>query len=714
MPSQEISRDIVNFLLCFSRLLEKRETRDDLLLDLPRQWYIRSDDYKEDLRNIVERTLSHGRLEGKETTLPGVKLLENAGRIVGTEHAAEVDSLVDEVEKLPPRVFISYSHDSDDHATSVLHLADSLRANGIDATLDQYIQPGPGEGWPRWMERNIDEVRYILMVCTETYCRRVMNNERPGEGRGVRWEGGLIYGRIYNDEATGSWFVPILLPGSERAHIPNPVQGHSYYRITTFDLTDPGYEALYRHLTDQPRNLRPVIGQRRTLPPGTAQLQTRPPLPLLQVSGKPREQLQVDQPTREDSHTETTMQGKPEPDKPQHCPSGRSDSNNVLDFIVKNVRNGTVVPVLGPSINRNIYINLADHLVKLVTDWNPPVKPEEQIEFIRAQYGSPCSICHLLPGQRPPECPLIAGLSSSPDCPIYQEHMLSVAKTNCRILSQLYESNSNFSTLYDKLSDCIIESSKADNPIYPVLARLLKDWRAIGSRVQKPPALPFPVIITTNFDAGLERVFDQERIPFDLVWRVAAEDDRGEWRHLGFRAQERVILPKPEEEKSKKYDDFPLGKRTTSRPAPEPRVIIIKAFGSINDQTCERVSNTMQEGDDYYLITQDQMESFLGGKVQKLPEAVLTVIRDQMLLFLGFSPNDPELRAIVDQLYGKEKVPKNSWIIHECEPGTLDQKIWKQRGVELLRVDSLEQTMIDLEDKVRHGSRTVQRASALL
>ena len=130
MPSQEISRDIVNFLLCFSRLLEKRETRDDLLLDLPRQWYIRSADYKEDLRNIVERTLSHGRLEGKETTLPGVKLLENAGRIVGTEHAAEVDSLVDEVEKLPPRVFISYSHDSDDHARSVLHLADILPRTG--------------------------------------------------------------------------------------------------------------------------------------------------------------------------------------------------------------------------------------------------------------------------------------------------------------------------------------------------------------------------------------------------------------------------------------------------------------------------------------------------------------------------------------------------------------------------------------------------------
>ena len=69
-----------------------------------------------------------------------------------------------------------------------------------------------------------------------------------GKGLGVRWEGSLIYNRIYNDKPSGSRFIPILLPGSEPAHIPVPVRGHAYYRITTFDLTDPGFEALYRHL----------------------------------------------------------------------------------------------------------------------------------------------------------------------------------------------------------------------------------------------------------------------------------------------------------------------------------------------------------------------------------------------------------------------------------------------------------------------------------
>ena len=150
------------------------------------------------------------------------------------------------------KVFISYSHDSPEHAQLVRDLADALRHGGLEVILDQYVHPAPEKGWPRWMDRNIDEAQFVLMVCTETYRRRVMDEEEPGKGLGVRWEGRLIYNRIYDDKPSGSQFIPILLlPGSEPWHIPNPVKGHAYYRIATFDLTDPNYEGLYRHLTGQ-------------------------------------------------------------------------------------------------------------------------------------------------------------------------------------------------------------------------------------------------------------------------------------------------------------------------------------------------------------------------------------------------------------------------------------------------------------------------------
>ena len=187
-----------------------------------------------------------------------------------------------------PRVFLSYSHDSDEHADRVLALADALCDRGIDVILDRYVHPAPAEGWPRWMDQNLDEAKFVLMVCTETYRRRVKGLEEPGKGLGVRWEGSLINNRIYHDKPSGSRFIPILLPGSEPAHIPNPVQGHAYYQIATFDLTDPGFEALYRHLTNQPATPRPDLGALTILPP-----KPRPrPSPSPLSSGSPMTNVQ--------------------------------------------------------------------------------------------------------------------------------------------------------------------------------------------------------------------------------------------------------------------------------------------------------------------------------------------------------------------------------------------------------------------------------------
>ena len=89
-------------------------------------------------------------------------------------------------ERMPPSVFICYSHDSDEHADRVLALADALRDCGIDVILDRYVNPAPEQGWPRWMDQSIEAARYVLLVCTETYRRRAMDQEEPGRGLGVR------------------------------------------------------------------------------------------------------------------------------------------------------------------------------------------------------------------------------------------------------------------------------------------------------------------------------------------------------------------------------------------------------------------------------------------------------------------------------------------------------------------------------------------------
>lgn len=51
-----------------------------------------------------------------------------------------------------PKVFISYSHDSQQHKDWVLRLANELRTNGIDAKLDQWdLSPGQDIA-PSWLE----------------------------------------------------------------------------------------------------------------------------------------------------------------------------------------------------------------------------------------------------------------------------------------------------------------------------------------------------------------------------------------------------------------------------------------------------------------------------------------------------------------------------------------------------------------------------------
>jgi TIR domain len=119
----------------------------------------------------------------------------------------------------PPKLFISYSHDSPDHADRVLALADRLRADGVDATIDQY-EPHPPECWPRWMGRQIEAAEVVLLVCTETYLCRVRGEELTGVGLGVSWEANLIYAALYQARAVSGKFIPTLFEESDAALIP--------------------------------------------------------------------------------------------------------------------------------------------------------------------------------------------------------------------------------------------------------------------------------------------------------------------------------------------------------------------------------------------------------------------------------------------------------------------------------------------------------------
>ena len=141
-------------------------------------------------------------------------------------------------------VFISYSHDSDENREKVLALSERLREDGLETRLDQYLNGTPEQGWPRWMLDQLDEAKFVLVVCTPTYYRRFRGHEKPGRGKGVDWEGVLITQEIYDARSRTVKFVPVTLASGQERFIPEPLRGHTHYELTS----EERYQDLYRFL----------------------------------------------------------------------------------------------------------------------------------------------------------------------------------------------------------------------------------------------------------------------------------------------------------------------------------------------------------------------------------------------------------------------------------------------------------------------------------
>jgi hypothetical protein len=159
------------------------------------------------------------------------------------------------------RVFISYTHDSAPHRRRVLELANRLRADGVDAEIDQF-EEAPPEGWPNWMATQIRRAKYVVVVCTAAYHRRVTGQESGSVGLGARWEGGLITQALYETGGQNDKFIPVVFETADLAEIPDFLRHTTYY-----DLSDPTqYETLYARMTAQRQTTRPPLGKIRQLP----------------------------------------------------------------------------------------------------------------------------------------------------------------------------------------------------------------------------------------------------------------------------------------------------------------------------------------------------------------------------------------------------------------------------------------------------------------
>ena len=140
------------------------------------------------------------------------------------------------------RVFISYAHESNEHCSRVLALAQRLRRDGVDAWLDRFA-PHQSD-WALWMGRELDKADAVLCVCTETWRRRYDAHEDDDLDAGARYEGRLL--RRYALRARGNAYKIVAVAFSQ--------EDRSKYVPRDFSsgiacLLDDEYERMYACLT---------------------------------------------------------------------------------------------------------------------------------------------------------------------------------------------------------------------------------------------------------------------------------------------------------------------------------------------------------------------------------------------------------------------------------------------------------------------------------
>jgi len=187
-----------------------------------------------------------------------------------------------------PRVFISYSHDSESHSLRVLELCNRLRSDGVDAIIDRY-EALPTEGWPRWMEKQIELSDFVLVICTEKFRQQFEGREESG--RGVQWEGALISNSLYQSRVANKKFIPVIF-GDDGSSIPLPLRAYTFFRLPE------GYEQLYRILTNQPDMVTPILGRKQELAP----VQSKGAFSVGTISSDDTSPPEDDQPTRNIAH----------------------------------------------------------------------------------------------------------------------------------------------------------------------------------------------------------------------------------------------------------------------------------------------------------------------------------------------------------------------------------------------------------------------------
>jgi len=151
-----------------------------------------------------------------------------------------------------PVVFISYSRTNQDNVQWVRELACKLRANGVDAHLDQFRLKA-GENLPQWMCSEILKADKVLLICDQSYIEKADSRQY-----GVGWENMIIQGDMLMHQNSIK-YIAILREKELEDKLPPPLKANYALGWANPEREEEWFKELLFHLFECSRE--PALGK---------------------------------------------------------------------------------------------------------------------------------------------------------------------------------------------------------------------------------------------------------------------------------------------------------------------------------------------------------------------------------------------------------------------------------------------------------------------
>lgn len=206
--------------------------------------------------------------------------------------------------------------------------------------------------------------------------------------------------------------------------------------------------------------------------------------------------------------------------------------------------------------------------------------------------------------------------------------------------------------LYDYLHG-LFDRDYAPTALHTFFARLPRVLRGKGYGTGSQ------IVVTTNYDDVLERAFEAEEEPFDLVSYIATGEDKGKFWHRPHDEEPRLI------DVPNEYAGLSL----------DTRSLIVKIHGEVDRRSGDRDSYVISEDDYIDYLARADLNSLI-------PATLLQRLQRVHFLFLGYSLRDWNLRVILHRIAASRIQPSKSWAIMR-DPTELEKEFWNKRDVKI-------------------------------